>query len=74
MIVLDADYVAYSGDAVWSDTKFGVSHFRAFRRVAMVTDIAWITKAAHLLSPLMPFPFVALPLADLARAMDWIKR
>jgi hypothetical protein len=74
LMVLGEDYTALSGDAVWSDTKFDVEHVRDFSRVAIVTDISWITRAARLFMPLMPFPFKTFPLAELEKAKEWIMR
>jgi hypothetical protein len=56
LIVLSEDYTALSGDAVWSDAKFDAGHVWDFSRIAIVTDIGWITRAARLVMPLVPFP------------------
>lgn len=74
LIVLDDDYITYSGDAAWADTRFGFSHLTDFSRIALVTDIGWLTKAAGLFMPLMPYDFKAFPLAELEEAKSWIKR
>ncbi|MDR2881526.1 MAG: STAS/SEC14 domain-containing protein [Azoarcus sp.] len=74
LIVLDEEYTTYSADAAWSDMKFGVGHIRNFSRAALVTDIGWITKAAKLFMPLIPFAFETFPLAELENAKKWIKR
>jgi hypothetical protein len=74
LVVLDDEYTTYSGDAAWADMKFGLDHVRDFARCAMVTDIGWMTKAARLFMPLMPFTFEAFPLAELEKAKEWIKR
>ncbi|TMV58060.1 STAS/SEC14 domain-containing protein, partial [Thioclava sp. BHET1] len=73
LIVLDEDYATYSGDAVWSDTKFGLTHATTFTRVALVTDILWMKRTARLFMALMPFAFEAFPLSDLEKAKDWIR-
>jgi hypothetical protein len=74
LIVLGEDFATYSGDAAWSDMKFGVGHIRDFSRVALVTNIGWITKAAKLFMPLMPFSFETFALAELENAREWISR
>jgi hypothetical protein len=74
LIVLDEEFTTYSGDAAWTDMKFGVGHVRDFSRVALVTNIGWITKAARLFMPLTPFPFETFPLAELEGARAWIRR
>lgn len=70
LIVLDEDYATYSGDAVWSDTKFGLTHATTFSRIALVTDILWMKRTARLFMALMHFAFEAFPLSDLEKAKD----
>lgn len=74
LIVLDEDYATYSGGAAWEDVKFGFGHLTDFTRIAMVTDIGWLTSAARLFMPLMPYEFKAFPLAELDSAKSWIKQ
>jgi hypothetical protein len=74
LIVLGEDYTSYAGDAAWADTKFGLSHFRDFTRVAMVTDVGWMKQAANLFGWLMPGELKTFALAELDAAKEWIKR
>lgn len=74
LIVLDEDYATYSGGAAWEDMKFGFGHMSDFSRIAMVTDIGWLTNAAKLFMPLLPYDFKAFPLAELEAAKGWIKQ
>ena len=74
LIVLDDAYATYSGGAAWEDVKFGFGHLTDFSRVALVTDIGWITSAARFFGPLMPYAFRTFPLEELEEAKSWIKR
>lgn len=74
LIVLDEDYATYSGGAAWEDMKFGFGHISDFSRIAMVTDIGWLTNAAKLFVPLIPCDFRAFPLAELEEAKSWIRQ
>ena len=74
LIVLGEEYATYTGDAAWADLRLGLSHWTAFTRVALVTDIGWLAKASHLFSPLMPFEMEVFPLEELEAAKSWIKR
>jgi hypothetical protein len=74
LVVLGDDYTTYSGDAAWEDTKFGLRHLRDFSRVALVTDVAWVTKAARLFMPLLPYDFKSFAMEELEDAKSWIKR
>lgn len=73
LIVLDEDYATYSGDAAWSDMKFGLKRSWHFSRIALVTDIGWIASMARMVSPMMPFQFKAFKLGELDEAKSWIK-
>jgi len=74
LIVMDDDYATYSGDAAWSDMKFGLTQGWKFSRIALVTDIDWIARSASMFAPLMPFAFKSFAVAELAEAKSWIKR
>ncbi|MCB2047851.1 MAG: STAS/SEC14 domain-containing protein [Novosphingobium sp.] len=74
LCVLGDDWTTYSGDAAWSDTLFGLRHGWKFSRIALVTDVGWIAKAAKLFAPLMPAEFKTFPTAELDAAKEWIKR
>lgn len=73
LIVLDENEATYSGEAVWADMKLGLTHWNSFTRVALVTDIAWMTKAMWLLSPIVPYQMQAFAVADLEAAKSWVK-
>lgn len=74
LIVLDDDYATYSADAAWSDMQFDMQHSWKFRRIALVTDIGWMTKMAQLFGPLMPSEVKCFPVAELEEARHWIIR
>ena len=40
------DFVGMDPDAVWPETKFGLSHIFDWERGAMVTDVEWVKQAA----------------------------
>src|SRR5690349_4876688 len=41
MIVMP-EFHGMSAGALWRDLKIGVEHFRAWKRIAVVTDVDWI--------------------------------
>jgi SpoIIAA-like len=67
-----ADFAGLDPGAVWEDTKVGLSHFRHWERFAVVTDAEWIKHAVTLFGFLMPGELRVFPLADAARAREWI--
>ncbi len=74
LIVMDSDYATYSGDAAWSDMKFGLTKGFKLSSVALVTDSDWLKKTAKLFAPLMPFTFKGFAVDELDEAKSWIKR
>ena len=46
-----------SGGALWQDLRVGVEHFRAWKRIALVTDISWMEHMTALFGWMTPFLF-----------------
>ncbi|WP_265587372.1 SpoIIAA family protein [Sphingomicrobium arenosum] len=74
LVVMDDDYAGYSPDAAWADAKFGLGHVRNFKRIALVTDIGWVRRAAKLFAPLWDVDSRLFDVADLEEAKAWVKR
>jgi hypothetical protein len=45
VIVIDS-FDGMTGGALWQDLKIGVHHLRSYKRIALVTDIDWMTDMA----------------------------
>ena len=58
--------------AVWADTKLGLAHWGDFGRMAVVTDVEWITNAVRLFAPLFHHPVRAFSTAEFDAARGWI--
>jgi hypothetical protein len=43
-----------SGGALWQDRKVGIEHLRAWKRIALVTDIEWMTHMTSLFGWMTP--------------------
>src|SRR5215469_7812783 len=41
-VIVIPEFHGMSGGAMWQDLKTGVEHFRAWKRIALVTDIEWM--------------------------------
>ncbi|MFH5774742.1 STAS/SEC14 domain-containing protein [Paracoccus sp. NGMCC 1.201697] len=72
LMVIGPDFEGYSAGALWDDARLGVTHWRSFERVAVVTDIGWITRSLKLFAPLMPGEVAVFPLAAQDAAKAWI--
>ncbi|MTH59675.1 hypothetical protein GL300_10685 [Paracoccus litorisediminis] len=72
VMVLGPDFDGYSAGAIWDDARLGLTHWRSFERVALVTDIGWITRSVKLFAPLMPGEVAVFPGSGLEAAKAWI--
>ncbi|WP_406863805.1 STAS/SEC14 domain-containing protein [Streptomyces sp. HUAS MG47] len=61
-----------SGGALWEDLKVGVEHLRAWKRIALVTDIEWMTHATAFFGWMSPGEVKVFPLAQCAEATEWV--
>lgn len=58
--------------AVWEDAKIELGHWRAWGRLAVVSDIGWVRSAVAMFAPFYHHPARAFANDDLAKARDWI--
>ena len=42
-VVVIPEFHGMSGGAAWQDFKVGIEHLRVWKRIAVVTDIGWMT-------------------------------
>jgi hypothetical protein len=62
----------FTAGAVWDDTKFGLSHFFAFEKLALVSDTEWINNTVKILGFMMPCPVKRFALTEREAAMQWL--
>ena len=72
LLELGSAYDGIDPGAVAADLGFGSEHFRAFERMAVVTDIDWIRAGAGLFGPLMPGELKVYGTGELDAAKNWI--
>jgi hypothetical protein len=65
-------FLSIESGAVWEDFKVGVGHWRHWDRVAVVTDVDWIRRAASAFAFLMPTPVRTFSVAQESEARRWI--
>jgi len=58
--------------AAWEDFKVGMEHFSRWERIAVITDVTWISLATRLFSIFLPGTIRIYPTADAAKARLWI--
>jgi SpoIIAA-like len=70
-VVVIPEFHGMSGGAVWQDLKTGVGHLRAWKRIALVTDIEWMSHLTTLSGLMAPGEIRHFPLAQRAEAIAW---
>jgi len=69
---LGPSFEGFDAAAVWNDTKVGLKHLTAWRRVAVVTDVDWIRAAARAFGFVMPCHVRVFEESGLAEARGWV--
>ena len=70
-VVVIPEFHGMSGGALWQDLKLGIEHLRAWKRVALVTDIEWMHLMTTLFGWMTPGEVRHFPLAQRDEAIDW---
>ena len=70
-VIVMHDFDGMSGGALWQDLKVGVEHFRAWKRIALVTDIEWMKNMTSLFGWMTPGEVKTFPLAQRDAAVEW---
>jgi hypothetical protein len=66
------EFRGMSGGAVWQDLKVGIEHLRAWKRIALVTDIEWMTHMTTLFGWMTPGEVKTFSTADRDDAVQWV--
>lgn len=61
-----------SGGALWQDLKLGLEHLRVWKRIALVTDIEWVSRLTDLFGWMTPGETKVFPLARRDQAIAWV--
>lgn len=69
---IDRDFAGFDSGAMWDDFKVGMGHFTHWERVAVVTDVDWISNGMKVFAFLMPGDVRHFALADADQARAWI--
>jgi hypothetical protein len=71
VIVIDS-FKGMSGGALWEDLKVGFEHLRGWRRIAVVTDVEWVTHLTGLFGWMTPGETKVFPLDERDQAVAWV--
>ncbi len=70
-VIVMRDFDGMSGGAVWQDLKVGFEHLRKWKRIALVTDIAWMRDLTSLFGWMTPGEVRTFSLAQQDEAITW---
>ena len=71
-VVAIPEFDGMSGGALWEDLKIGVSHLRDWKRIALVTDIDWMTHLTQMFGWMTPGDVKCFPLSKRSEAINWV--
>jgi hypothetical protein len=71
-LIVMRDFDGISGGALWQDLKIGIEHLRSWKRIALVTDIGWMTHATDLFGWMTPGETKTFALDQQIEAIEWV--
>jgi len=71
IVIVIPEFEGVSAGAFWQDLKMGVEHWRAWKRIALVTDIEWMIRGTEWFGWMTPGEMKRFSLADRAAAIAW---
>ena len=72
-VIVMSDFDGMSGGALWQDLKMGVEHLRAWKRIALVTDIGWMSHMTELFGWMTPGETKTFSMDRRDEAIDWVQ-
>jgi hypothetical protein len=71
-VIVMGDFDGMSGGAIWQDLEMGIEHLRSWKRIALVTDINWMTHATDLFGWMTPGETKTFILDQKDQAIEWV--
>jgi hypothetical protein len=71
IVIVMPKYEGISGGALWQDLKMGVADWRAWKRIALVTDVEWMIHGAQWFGWMTPGEVKQFPVSEQADAIAW---
>ena len=69
---LGPDFTGFTAGALWDDMKVGMAHFKAWERIAIVTDVDWVAGTIRFFRFAMPCPVKIFPNSQFDEAVKWL--
>jgi hypothetical protein len=70
-VVVIPEFHGMSGGALWQDLKVGIEHLRAWKRIALVTDIEWMHHMTTMFGWMTPGEVRHFTLSQRDEAIAW---
>ena len=71
-VIVMNDFDGMTGGALWQDLKLGIEHLRAWKRIALVTDVGWMNHFTDLFGWMSPGETKTFPTAGRDAAIAWV--
>jgi hypothetical protein len=65
-------FTGFTAGAMWDDMKLGMAHLKAWEKIAVVTDLAWVADATRIFQFVIPCPVKVFSNSEFAEAARWI--
>jgi hypothetical protein len=72
LVIVVRDFDGLTAGALWQDLSMGVEHWRSWRRVALVTDIEWMSHMTAMFGWMTPGDVKHFRLAERDAAIAWV--
>lgn len=69
---LTPEFTGFTSGAMWDDAKRGLSNWKAWERIAVVTDLHWVANATRMFAFLMPGLVKVFSNQERTDAEQWI--
>ncbi len=70
-VIVMNDFGGMTGGALWQDLRLGIEHLRAWKRIALVTDIEWMHRMTDLFGWMTPGETKTFSIAERTSAIAW---
>ena len=66
------EFDGYEAEAMWDDAKVGMKHYTGWEKIAIVTDVEWMTRSVKVFGFLVPGEIKLFGNDQLDEAKAWV--
>jgi hypothetical protein len=71
-LIVMREFAGMTGGALWEDLRIGIEHLRAWKRIALVTDIEWMRQMTALFGWMTPGETRTFTMSQRDEALAWL--